>query len=106
MSNINDDTIHSGITSAGSRADDYIDRSPLQDDQKDSLHRASSAAASAAHDATDSAVTALGAARDSAGRVISRVSDEYEKRPLSVIAVGVGLLALVGLIAWATRNRD
>lgn len=106
MSSFDDETIHTGIDSAGARADGYIDRSPLQDAQKDSLHKASSAAASAAHDATDSAVSALGAARDSAGRVIGRVSDEYEKRPLSVLAIGIGLLALVGVIAYATRSRD
>ena len=106
MTNYEDDNIHDGIDTVGSRANAYIDRSPLRDAQKDSLHRASSAAASAAHGATDSAVSALGAARDSASRVVGRVSDEYEKRPLSVLAVGIGLLALVGVIAWATRNRD
>lgn len=106
MTNFDDDNIHDGIDTAGARANTYIDRSPLRDAQKDSLHKASSAAASAAHDATDSAVSALGVARDSASRVIGRVSDEYEKRPLSVLAVGVGLLALVRLIAWATRGRD
>jgi hypothetical protein len=106
VTNFDDDTVHDRIDTAGVRADAYIDRSPLRDAQKDSLHKASSAAASAAHDATDSAVSAFGAARDSANRVVGRVSDEYEKRPLSVLAVGIGLLALVGVIAYATRSRN
>jgi NADH:ubiquinone oxidoreductase subunit 5 (subunit L)/multisubunit Na+/H+ antiporter MnhA subunit len=60
----------------------------------------------AAHDATDAAGSVIGAARDAAGRVVNRVGEEYDKRPLTILAIGVGLLALVAVIAALTKSRD